>query len=268
MVQCPLTSFLCHVTILQWSHIFSFLDAEESCSKETKLSLNFFFSWDSQRCQNSSSTSLCCFCACIWLPWWEIYLSSWLLSAMPTSTVPCTLSLPIYPHLHLLHIYYSPPNVGRHPKPEPSHLLCMMPYTNVLLCCWWTWTISPWQHMAYDRYIAICHPLHYAALLSLKRCALLVDSWVVCNLVSVLHLGLLGLLNFCDQREISTLLLWLGTHFKAGLFRHPDQRLSNLVIGGSVIFIPFTFICVSYCLIGCTVLRICSAKEVENILHL
>ncbi|KAJ1057605.1 hypothetical protein K5549_003190 [Capra hircus] len=98
--------------------------------------------------------------------------------------------------------------------------------------------------MAYDRYIAICHPLHYAALLSLKRCALLVVTpWVVCNLVSVLHLGLLGLLNFCDQREIP--------HFFCDL--EPILRLA-------FIFIPFTLICVSYHLIGCTVLRIRSAK--------
>ncbi|KAB1253121.1 Olfactory receptor 1N1 [Camelus dromedarius] len=57
--------------------------------------------------------------------------------------------------------------------------------------------------MAYDRYIAICCPLHYAALLSPKRCAMLVlTPWIISNLVSVLHLSLLGLLNFCDQREI------------------------------------------------------------------
>lgn len=115
--------------------------------------------------------------------------------------------------------------------------------------------------MAYDRYIAICHPLHYAALLSLKRCALLVVTpWVVCNLVSVLHLGLLGLLNFCDQREIPHFFCDLEPILRLACSDTQINDLAILVIGGSVIFIPFTFICVSYCLIGCTVLRIRSAK--------
>ncbi|XP_055293633.1 olfactory receptor 1F1-like [Moschus berezovskii] len=108
---------------------------------------------------------------------------------------------------------------------------------------------------------AICHPLCYAALLSLKRCALLVVTpWVVCNLVSGLHLGLLGLLNFCDQREIPHFFCDLEPILRLACSDTQINDLTILVIGGSAIFIPFTFICVSYCLIGCTVLRIPSAK--------
>lgn len=114
--------------------------------------------------------------------------------------------------------------------------------------------------MAYDLNIAICHPLHYAALLSPKGCVLLVVTpWVVSNLVSVLHLSLLGLLNFCDQREIPHF-CDLETMLRLACLDSQINDLTILVIGGSVIFIPFTFIFVSYSLIGCTVLRIPSAK--------
>lgn len=86
--------------------------------------------------------------------------------------------------------------------------------------------------MAYDRYIAICHPLHYAALLSLKRCALLVVTpWVVCNLVSVLHLGLLGLLNFCDQREIPHFFCDLEPILRLACSDTQINDLAILVIG-------------------------------------
>lgn len=115
--------------------------------------------------------------------------------------------------------------------------------------------------MAYDRYIAICHPLHYAALLSPKHCILLVVTpWVISILVSTLHLSLLNLLTFCDKREIPHFFCDLEPILKLACSDTQINDLTILVIGGAVIFIPFTFIIVSYALIGCAVLRVPSAK--------
>ena len=42
--------------------------------------------------------------------------------------------------------------------------------------------------MAYDRYVAICHPLHYMVIMSPRLCGLLVRiSWVLIALHSLLH---------------------------------------------------------------------------------
>uniref|UniRef100_G1TL60 Olfactory receptor n=1 Tax=Oryctolagus cuniculus TaxID=9986 RepID=G1TL60_RABIT len=115
--------------------------------------------------------------------------------------------------------------------------------------------------MAYDRYIAICRPLHYAALLNPKRCALLVVTpWVISNLVSVLHLSLLSHLTFCDQRAIPHFFCDLEPILRLACSDTQINNLLILIIGGAVIFIPFTFILVSYALIGSTVLGVPSAK--------
>ncbi|XP_027788156.1 olfactory receptor 7A10-like [Marmota flaviventris] len=57
--------------------------------------------------------------------------------------------------------------------------------------------------MAYDRYVAICHPLHYTVIMNPRFCGLLV---VVCWILSVLHALFQSLmvlrLSFCTHLEI------------------------------------------------------------------
>ncbi|KAM5189939.1 olfactory receptor 7A10-like [Callospermophilus lateralis] len=57
--------------------------------------------------------------------------------------------------------------------------------------------------MAYDRYVAICHPLHYTVIMNPRLCGLLV---VVCWILSVLHALLQSLmvlrLSFCRDINI------------------------------------------------------------------
>ncbi|XP_012873516.1 PREDICTED: olfactory receptor 1S1-like [Dipodomys ordii] len=115
--------------------------------------------------------------------------------------------------------------------------------------------------MAYDRYIAICHPLRYAALLNPRRCALLVVTpWVISNIVSILHLSLLSHLSFCDHRTIPHFFCDLQPILRLACSDTQINNLLILVIGGAVIFIPFTFILVSYVLIGNTVFGVPSVK--------
>ncbi|XP_037368708.1 olfactory receptor 1-like [Talpa occidentalis] len=115
--------------------------------------------------------------------------------------------------------------------------------------------------MAYDRYIAICHPLRYATLLSPKRCVLLVAiPWVIANLISVLHLSLLGRLSFCDKREIPHFFCDLEPVLRLACTDTRVNDLTVLIIGEAFVSLPFIFILVSYVLIGHTVLGVPSAK--------
>ncbi|KFP04361.1 Olfactory receptor 5V1, partial [Calypte anna] len=57
--------------------------------------------------------------------------------------------------------------------------------------------------MAYDRYVAICHPLHYMNIMSMKLCAhLAIGTWVVGFLNSLLHTSMIFTLPFCESNAI------------------------------------------------------------------
>ncbi|XP_012889676.1 PREDICTED: olfactory receptor 7A5-like [Dipodomys ordii] len=57
--------------------------------------------------------------------------------------------------------------------------------------------------MAYDRFVAICHPLRYTAIMSPRLCVLMVlGSWMVSILHSLLQCLMVLRLSFCSDLEI------------------------------------------------------------------
>uniref|UniRef100_A0A8D1QMR1 Olfactory receptor n=2 Tax=Sus scrofa TaxID=9823 RepID=A0A8D1QMR1_PIG len=116
--------------------------------------------------------------------------------------------------------------------------------------------------MAYDRYVAICHPLHYAIIMSQSMCVMLVaGSWIIACACALLHTLLLARLSFCADTI---------PHFfcdLAALLRLScsDTYLNQLVIftaGLTAIMLPFVCILISYGHIGANVLRVPSTKGI------
>ncbi|XP_007956792.1 olfactory receptor 13A1-like [Orycteropus afer afer] len=57
--------------------------------------------------------------------------------------------------------------------------------------------------MAFDRYVAICRPLHYNTIMSPQVCVALAGSvWGICALNASVNTGLTTMLNFCGPRVI------------------------------------------------------------------
>ncbi|XP_036059813.1 olfactory receptor 5AC1-like [Onychomys torridus] len=57
--------------------------------------------------------------------------------------------------------------------------------------------------MAYDRYVAICNPLHYAVVMSKRLCTvLIIMSYIIGFLNPAVHVGLLFRLTFCRSNVI------------------------------------------------------------------
>ncbi|XP_004477243.2 olfactory receptor 7D2 [Dasypus novemcinctus] len=54
--------------------------------------------------------------------------------------------------------------------------------------------------MAYDRFVAICHPLHYMVIMNPRLCGLLVFmTWFIGAVISLLHISLMMELIFCKD---------------------------------------------------------------------
>ncbi|XP_078496635.1 olfactory receptor 6M1-like [Lissotriton helveticus] len=58
--------------------------------------------------------------------------------------------------------------------------------------------------MAYDRYLAICHPLRYPAIMTTRLCCMLAAGcWLAMFLSSIFPVIYISLLTFCDTNEIN-----------------------------------------------------------------
>ncbi|XP_077180422.1 olfactory receptor 1F1-like [Paroedura picta] len=110
--------------------------------------------------------------------------------------------------------------------------------------------------MAYDRYVAICRPLHYTALMTLKRCVLMVSGcWILAFLHSLMVTVLLSRLSFCASREIRH--FFCDVNPLVGLSCSDTTLLKMLEMTEGVLDIlgPFIFIVVSYVRIFRTVMK-------------
>ncbi|XP_075399610.1 olfactory receptor 7E178-like [Tenrec ecaudatus] len=114
--------------------------------------------------------------------------------------------------------------------------------------------------MAYDRFVAICHPLHYSVIMNPQFCGLLVLVAVFSSLLPcLLHLLVVSLLSFCTEVEI------------AGFFCDPPQLINiacsdthtsiilTYCIGAIFGGVPVSWILWSYTRIVASILRVPSA---------
>ncbi|XP_058142223.1 olfactory receptor 1F1-like [Dasypus novemcinctus] len=115
--------------------------------------------------------------------------------------------------------------------------------------------------MAYDRFVAISHPLHYSTKMSHQLCALLVTgSWVTSNLHSLLHTLLMARLSFCADNTIPHFFCDVGLLLKLSC---SDTHLNEMLIvteAALVMMIPLVYILVSYIHITRALLRVPSTK--------
>ncbi|XP_006995090.1 olfactory receptor 10Q1-like [Peromyscus maniculatus bairdii] len=116
--------------------------------------------------------------------------------------------------------------------------------------------------MAYDRYVAICHPLHYSLIMTRNLCVQMVlGSLGLALFLSLQLTALIFTLPFCGHhREINHFLCDVPPVLRLACADIRVHQAVLYVVGILVLTVPFLLICISYVFIASTILSMRSAE--------
>lgn len=111
--------------------------------------------------------------------------------------------------------------------------------------------------MSYDRFLAVCKPLHYATLMNSKVCIqLAAGSWLNSILAITLYLGLILQLQFCGQNEIDHFFCEALPLLKLSCSDTFLVKLVTFTVVFIITFPPFVSTLISYIYIIAAILKI------------
>ncbi|KAM9120617.1 olfactory receptor 11A1-like [Pangshura tecta] len=113
--------------------------------------------------------------------------------------------------------------------------------------------------MSYDRYLAICKPLHYGTLMNVRFCMqLAAGSWLSSVIILATIIYLVSQLALCGPNEIDHFFCDLTQMINLSCSDTGLVNLVTLVFSSTNIILPFLLILASYVYIISTILRISS----------
>ncbi|XP_032077432.1 olfactory receptor 5V1-like [Thamnophis elegans] len=111
--------------------------------------------------------------------------------------------------------------------------------------------------MAYDRYAAICQPLHYSHLMSPRVCVIsAIIAWIGGFLDATVHTALASNFHFCGHNQIYHIFCDLPPLLKIAC---GEKFVSEITMHVATVFVglgPFLFVVISYFYILASILRI------------
>ncbi|XP_006159141.1 olfactory receptor 10R2-like [Tupaia chinensis] len=115
--------------------------------------------------------------------------------------------------------------------------------------------------MGYDRYAAICQPLHYPILMSWRVCGQLAATCMVSGfLISLMGTTLIFSLPFCGSSRVNHYFCDISPVIRLASAESYIYELVIFICGVLVLVMPLIFICISYGFIVHTILKIPSAE--------
>ncbi|XP_058162277.1 olfactory receptor 8H1-like [Dasypus novemcinctus] len=115
--------------------------------------------------------------------------------------------------------------------------------------------------MAYDRYVAICNPLHYPVVMSRRLCCTLITgSYTIGFTESLVNLLCMSSLRLCNSNVVNHFFCDTTPILALSCTDTRDVEIIILVIGSLNVMVSFTTISVSYGSILSTILKINSTS--------
>ncbi|KAM9119157.1 olfactory receptor 14A16-like [Pangshura tecta] len=115
--------------------------------------------------------------------------------------------------------------------------------------------------MAYDRYVAICKPLHYETVMNRRACVQMAASaWISVILYSAVHTGNTFAISFCGGNMVDQFFCEVPQLLKLACYNSHLSEVGFLIFSVCLASSCFVFIIVSYVQIFTTVFRIPSEQ--------
>ncbi|XP_044837793.1 olfactory receptor 14A16-like [Mauremys mutica] len=115
--------------------------------------------------------------------------------------------------------------------------------------------------MAYDRYVAICQPLHYETVMNRRACVQMAASaWISVILYSAVHTGNTFAISFCGGNMVDQFFCEIPQLLKLACSGSDLSELGFLIFSLFLWLSCFVFIILSYVQIFTTVVRIPSEQ--------
>ena len=113
--------------------------------------------------------------------------------------------------------------------------------------------------MAYDRYVAICNPLHYLVVMSTRRCcSILFGSYLIGFMDSFVNVLCMSRLHFCDSNVIYHFFCETPPILALSCTDTHDIEIIISIFAGSTLLVSLIMVSASYVAILSTILKITS----------
>lgn len=111
--------------------------------------------------------------------------------------------------------------------------------------------------MAYDRYVAICQPLHYLFIMTYQMCVCLIAlSWFTGFTVSLIKISFISQLEFCGSHVINHFFCDISPVLNLACTDMSVAEMVDFVLALFILLVPLSITVVSYLLIITTILHI------------